>query len=133
MRNFILMPIFSFLLFQSANAFEIYFDEHYLDIVADTVVDGSEYEVAAIPVVAILAAAGLFVIRKSIVQTMTSQAASKAALNYSRGKMKKVGRKCFSVRGEGGSRLLLEADKVTVLWGGNSHDMYENKISKLCS
>ena len=130
MKKFICIFMSVFTISQHSHSAEL--SNHNLNEVAETVEYGEDFEIAALPAVAILVSVGLSVVRKSIIRTLTSPAASRVAVNYVKGNLKKVGKKCFSIRGEGGSRVLLAADKVTVLWGGASHDIYEKKIGELC-
>ena len=97
-----------------------------------------EQEMAAIPVaVVILMGVGMAIVRTQVVRSLSRAAAKKAASNFVKGQMKKVGqnakKRCFSIRGSQSARVLLGADRKTVLWAGDSHKVYEREVQKHCN
>ena len=97
-----------------------------------------EQEMAAIPVaVVILMGVGMAIVRTQVVRSLSRAAAKKAASNFVKGQVKRVGKhakkRCYSVKGSQSARVLLAADKRTVLWAGDSHNTYEREIQKHCN
>lgn len=90
----------------------------------------------ALPAIAvgILVAAGMRVAGQAIklvTKNLSESAAKTAARNYARQVLEKKGKNCFSVKASVGDRILLAADKATVLFAGN-HDGYMRAIAELC-
>lgn len=85
------------------------------------------------PIASILIAAGMKVaghIAKQVAKNLTEQTAQKAAQNFARQILEKKGN-CFSVKASKGDRVLLAADRQTVLFAGD-HDSYMRAIAQLC-
>ncbi len=85
-------------------------------------------------IVGILIAAGMQVaghIAKQVAKNLSEQAAKTAARNFARQQLEKKGKNCFSVKASTGDRILLAADKATVIFAGN-HDAYMRAIADLC-
>ncbi len=86
------------------------------------------------PVIAILIGAGMQIgraVAKQIIKSIGETSAKKAAQNFSKQLLEKKGKKCFSVDGANGQRLLLGLDRETVLFAGD-HDAYMRAIKELC-
>jgi len=79
---------------------------------------------------AILIGAGMRVLGNVIARNFSRRSAEKVAEQYAKKIMEKKG-KCWSMKGADGQRILLGADKETVLFAG-AHDAYELFIKRHC-
>jgi len=106
------------------------------DLVGDGNADDGGDRTAPVlaPVVAALVAAGMRVadhMAKQVIKNLSEQMAKTAARNYGRKVLEKKGKNCYSVKASKGDRILLAADKETVIFAGD-HNAYMRAIAELC-